>query len=351
MDRLFQQALQQAAALKNRPDSIPWNPDEPWTQPSYTWIDEHKQWEPAPSSNHGTQSASISKIALYSWNIDFMLPFPETRMNAALAHLRGLTRESLSTPDTAVVIHLQECTPSDLITISQTQWIRDSFSLTDIDPSNWASGLYGTTTLIDRRLSISSCFRVHFSQTRMERDALFVDISLPSMPGPDTHRNKNKKFRLCTTHLESLAMDPPLRPAQMQLIASHMHADGISGAVVMGDFNAIQPFDLSLHVDNGLKDAYLELGGQEGSEEGYTWGQQALPVQREQFGCSRMDKAFFCGVGLRLMEFERLGGGVVIPEEEGGQKERILGLGFERAWVTDHLGVRVVFVVKDEGRL
>ena len=37
----------------------------------------------------------------------------------------------------------------------------------------------------------------------------------------------------------------------------------------------IEPFDRKLHSDNGLKDAYLELGGKEDSDDGFTWGQQA----------------------------------------------------------------------------
>ena len=54
-----------------------------------------------------------------------------------------------------------------------------------------------------------------------------------------------------------------------------MKAGDFGGSVLAGDLNAIEPFDRTLHLDNGLKDAYLELGGKEDSEDGYTWGQQA----------------------------------------------------------------------------
>ncbi|RYP13138.1 hypothetical protein DL767_010897 [Monosporascus sp. MG133] len=341
MEELMQKAMQQAIALKIQPDSIPWKPDEPWAQPYYSWNTDKEEWQPIkPSASHSsdqTHYTGITTLALYSWNIDFMLPFPETRMDAALAHLEELTAQLLSTTPTAVGISLQECVPSDLVAISQKQWIRDRFYITDIDASAWASGLYGTTTLVDRRLGITSCFRVHYSKTRMERDALFVDVVMPASSG------HGKKLRLCNTHLESLALEPPFRPSQMQLVATHMHADGVAGAIAAGDFNAIQPFDNSLHSDNGLKDAYLELGGQENRDEGYTWGQQALPALRERFGCSRMDKVYFCGGGLKLLSFERFGADVEIHEEEKEQRDQLLSLGFEKPWVTDHLGVKAVF--------
>lgn len=99
-------------------------------------------------------------------------------MSAALTHLEELTAGLPST--TAVAINLQECTASDLITISQKQWVRDRFHITDLDSSAWASGLYGTTMLLDRRLGVASCFRVHYSATQMERDVLFADVTVPA---------------------------------------------------------------------------------------------------------------------------------------------------------------------------
>lgn len=347
MDGLVANAIQKAEACKKASQSTPWRDDEPWTQPHYIWNEGKNRWQ-AESSYSGsqTQSTGVFTLVLFSWNIDFMLPFPDTRMDTALAHLHDLTGQLLSTPNTAVVIHLQECVPSDLVNISQKQWIRDNFFLTDMDASAWGNGAYGTTTLVDRRLYLSSCFRVHYSKTRMERDALFVDVVMPT-----TLNNSGKKLRLCNTHLESLALEPPLRPAQMQVIASHMHTENVLGATVMGDFNAIQPSDLLLHSDNGLKDAYLELGGQENSNGGYTWGQQALPELRERFGLSRMDKLYYRGTSLKLLDFERFGAEVEIPEEQKDERDQLLSLGFEKAWITDHLGIKAVFHVIDNVRL
>lgn len=340
MDKLVQKAIQMAAALKKQPSSIPWKDDKPWPQPCYSWSNDKKEWQPTTFSSNGPQTG-ISTLAVYSWNIDFMLPFPDERMNAALAHLQEkLTSELRPDSTTAVVINLQECVPSDLVAISQKQWVRDSFYMTDLDSSAWGSGLYGTTTLVDRRLDISSCFRVHYSKTQMERDALFVDVTA-----------SGKKLRVCNTHLESLALEPPMRPAQMQVIASQMHAGDAMGAIVTGDFNAIQPFDLSLHSDNGLKDAYLELGGLENSDDGYTWGQQALPQLRQQFGCSRMDKAYYRGSGIKLLSFDRFGADVEVAEDEKEQRDQLVALGLEKAWVTDHLGIKAVFQLTSDVHL
>ncbi|KAK6854698.1 endonuclease exonuclease phosphatase family [Apiospora arundinis] len=354
MEELMQKAIQQSTAQKKPSELTHWKPDEPWQQSCYAWDAEAEIWEiikttPASSSAavDKATSSKITSIALYSWNIDFMLPCAEARMSAALAHLEELTSRLPST--TAIVIGLQEMTPSDLITISHQPWVRNKLYLTDVDSSAWGSGMYGTTTLVDRRLEVASCFRVHYAATRMERDALFVDVTAPAI--------SPKVIRFSNSHLESLALDPPLRPTQMQVAAKYLHGGGekeeqLAGAVIAGDFNAIQPFDANLHTDNGLKDACLELGcASVYDNAGATWGQQAHPAARERFGLSRMDKAFFCGSGIKLQAFERIGADVVVGDDKPEQKDKLLQLGFEKAWVTDHLGIKVTFGLVQDTRL
>ncbi|KAK7910832.1 hypothetical protein PG985_013313, partial [Apiospora marii] len=329
MDELVQKAIQQSIVLKKLIELTPWKVDEPWPQAWYSWDSFAEIWQPIHE--------------LPAWNIDFMLPCAEARMSAALAHLEELIGQLPQT--TAVIMNLQEVTPSDLITISQEPWIRERFFLTDLDSSAWGPRMYGTTMLVDRRLSVKSCFRAHYAATQMERDALFVDITASTSKG---------KIRIGNSHLESLPLDPSLRPTQVRTAAKYLHEDGLAGAVLAGDFNAIQPFDSSLNSDNNLKDAYLELGGQgfeSDSEEGATWGRQAHPVPRERFGLSRMDKAYFCGNGIKLRGFERIGADVVVDGEgKNEQKERLLALGFEKAWVTDHLGIKVTFGIVQDAR-
>ncbi|KAI1374586.1 Endonuclease/exonuclease/phosphatase [Hypoxylon crocopeplum] len=335
MDEIVQKAIKQAAVMKKAADSVPWQPDQPHAQSYYTYDNTKQKWEPAEykKPQEARDGPGITRLALYSWNIDFMLPFDEERMDAALAHLEALTTKL--PPTTAVVIFLQECLKTDLEIIGEKQWVRDKFHVTDVDTSNWASDYYGTTTLIDRRLDISSCFRVHYAKTRMERDALFADVLLSSS---SSSSSGPKTIRLCNTHLESLAMDPAYRPPQMQLAAGYMREAGIDGALAAGDFNAIQDFDRTLHAANSLRDAYLEQGGAEDSDAGYTWGQQAATDLRTRYGCSRMDKVYFTG-GLAMCRFERFGADVQLTEQE--QRDKIVGLGFDKAWITDHLGVVV----------
>jgi len=428
MEALFAKAVARHDAAKKT--SVPWQPDVPHPQPYYAFSPEAGRWEehggtrqpshttgPAgsPKSGRGEgggeQDASsssssppsattrITSIALYAWNVDFMLPHAEARMTAALRHLKDLISPSSSpspaTTTTAVIVFLQECTEPDLRTIAANPWVRARFLLTDLDNANWASEYYGTTTLVDRRLlgrlgddgegegawglGLAGCFRVHYDKTRMERDVLFVDIDITDLvPSGDsgaeeknTQRQngptKRKMLRVGNTHLESMALEPAYRPPQVALAARFMKGETlmpsattatsssnkddfeIYAALLAGDLNAIQPFDRSLHSDNGLKDAYLELGGQEDSEEGYTWGQQAATVLRERFGCSRMDKVYYHspgdggGNGLLLVKFEKFGAGVEL--EDKTQKQEIISLGFDRPWITDHLGVLAEFAI------
>ncbi|KAI0137099.1 Endonuclease/exonuclease/phosphatase [Xylariales sp. AK1849] len=328
MDGSIHKATKQNEDMKET--SVHRKADDLQSQSYFAFNDTTRSWESktvTPDAKSVAGASGITRLALYSWNIDFMLPFAKARMAAALVTLRSLASQLPST--TAVVIYLQECVESDLRTISELPWIRDSFHITDLDTWKWASGHYGTTTLVDRRLPITSCFRVHYEKTRMQRDAFFVDVLMGA--------NQDKTIRLCNTHLESLVSEPPFRPSQMKLVAKYMHEKNVHGAVAAGDFNAIQEFDKTLHSDNDLRDAYLELGGQEDSDAGYTWGQQAATQSRDRFGCSRMDKVYFGG-GLELRSFERFGAGVEL--EDNRQREHLVTRGFDKPWITDHLGVK-----------
>ncbi|KAF2172197.1 hypothetical protein M409DRAFT_62956 [Zasmidium cellare ATCC 36951] len=332
MDEVVQKAIREVASKAKK--GVPWEFDKPYDQPYYTWTG--SEWEANNANSSANQTASeISKLALYSWNIDFMLPYADSRMSKGIAHLKGLIERD-SEESTANIIYLQECVESDLKLLASHPWVRETFALTDLDISYWQSGHYGTVSLIDRRLPISNCFRVHYSQTRMERDGLFVDVNI-----------RGKNIRLCNTHLESLALEPPYRPPQIKLCAEYMRASGIDGAVAAGDFNAIQDFDRTLHSENSLKDAYLELAGKEDDKEGHTWGQQAATALRNQFGTSRMDKVYFRG-GLELLSLEKFGSNVCVAD--AGEGEDIVKLGFDKPWITDHLGIKAVFGIEHDSK-
>ena len=263
---------------------------------------------------------------LISWNIDCQAQGKSIRMAAALSYLEQLIEKS--PPTMPIVLFLQEMTSIDLVLIQAAPWIQARFDLTDIDPSHW-QGYYDTTTLVDRRLPVTSLYRVHY-KTYMQRNGLFVDLKMASA----SQMGIEATVRLCNTHLESLVSDPRLRPAQVGIVAQHLHSSNIHAGLVAGDFNAIEPFDRSLHTDNNFKDAYLQLGGQEDSEEGHTWGQQVHADLRERFGCTRMDKIFYCG-DMRIGSFQRIGIGVKV-EESKIEKLRSFGC---MEYVTDHYGL------------
>ena len=121
----------------------------------------------------------------------------------------------------------------------------------------------------------------------------------------------------------------------MKLAARYLKDPTVDGGVMAGDFNAIQDFDLGLHTENGLRDAFLEGGGKEGGEEGWTWGMQSQYEGPNKFPPRRMDKVLYCGMA-RVQNLEKIGAGVRVQGSEGGQ------------FVTDHLGLMADVVVDEE---
>ncbi|KAJ4350387.1 uncharacterized protein N0V89_009008 [Didymosphaeria variabile] len=251
-----------------------------------------------------SQSPSSRTVRLISWNIDMLIGFAEERMSAALEHLSTLVESTNN--ETPIVIFLQEMSQSDMKQIRDTPFIQRRFYITDLNERNWLSPLYGTNTLIDRRLSISRVFRVPWI-SKFDRDGLFVDLAL-------AEQGEGKS--------------------------------SVAAGLLAGDLNAIQPFDWTLHSDNNLKDVYLELGGKEDSDDGYTWGYQVPQALRERFGCSRMDKILFTG-GIMPQKFERIGVGVRVAENE---RKEMRDAG-EEEWVTDHYGVMADFQIDEESAL
>ncbi|KAL1610163.1 hypothetical protein SLS60_001828 [Paraconiothyrium brasiliense] len=293
-------------------------------------------WVTSPLSRSSQSQSPFKNIRLISWNIDMLIGFAEERMSAALEHLSKIVGGTHN--ETPIVIFLQEMSQSDMEQIRDTLFIQRRFYITDLDERNWLGPLYGTNTLIDRRLSISQVFRVPWI-SKFDRDGLFVDLAL-------AEQGKGKVLRLCNTHLESLVADPPVRPLQLQAAAPYLQASSVASGLLAGDLNAIQPFDRTLHSENNLKDVYLELGGREDSDDGYTWGYQVPQALRERFGCSRMDKILFTG-GITPLKFERIGVGVKVAED----KRKELRDGGEEEWVTDHYGVMADFQVDEESAL
>ena len=137
---------------------------------------------PTPTSTNAAADNPNPKVRLITWNIDFGAPAPQERMARALEYLGQRTaladkHGADKHGDLPYIILLQEMTEPDLEQIQKARWVRERFLITDVSDRFWG-GLYGTTTLVDRRLSVQRVFRVLYSASRMQRDGLFVDIGV-----------------------------------------------------------------------------------------------------------------------------------------------------------------------------
>ncbi|KAJ9301965.1 hypothetical protein DTO271G3_831 [Paecilomyces variotii] len=353
-----------------------WQRDIPYPQPFYYFNPSTQEWTASSSTSElqasphthnadtHNETTSPSQIYLLTWNIDALVPYAKERMASALEYLSKLYHEIQQKPSSSsspVIIFFQEMLDSDLQQIQETDWIRENFYLTDLSDEFWESGYYGTTTLVEKKMDIQRVFRVHYKATRMQRDGLFVDVDVW---GGGEDKNKPTTLRLCNTHLESLTQNPPRRPIQLRIASTYLHGSGPSdhesttstpislpiphAALLAGDLNAFAPEDLTAPVECGLQDAFLALGGTDGTEEGYTWGQQAPEELRRKFGCSRMDKILFCG-GVKAEKLERIGEGVkayvghLFESDSDDSESMELDV-----WVTDHLGLLGEFTILKE---
>lgn len=322
----------------------------------------------APGAN---EKAGISNLRLLTWNIDFMAPFPQARMASALSYLQTVVEGIPAS--TAVVICLQELRQDmpinfdrleksfdpqiadDLRQIASAAWIQARFLVTDLTTDHWRCG-YNSVTLVDRRLGISEVSRLPFV-SEYNREALIVDIPVSPSGGP-AHGEAGSRpsiLRLCNVHLDSMAGKPPMRPIQWKACAKYLQdeSNGVVGGILAGDCNANQDYDLTQPEDNGIKDAYLEMGGKESDPDGHTWGPQS---RSSRFPHKRMDKVCFCQPDssegdqklLELKGLEQIGVGVKIGDESISAKLA------EDGWldfVTDHYGLMADFEVGDKWNL
>ncbi|KAL4905570.1 hypothetical protein BDW74DRAFT_167772 [Aspergillus multicolor] len=335
-------------------------PDEPNSQPFFFFDPSLNppRWRPASPPKHTAPlppaGIPADKIHLLSWNIDFSTPMPEERMTAALKYLGEQQAEHEKTDGSPTVIFFQEMVASDLHLINETPWVREKFYMTDLSGNYWRS-YYGTTTLVDRRLSLQRVFRVPYKLSAMQRDALFVDVKV-----------QDSVVRLCNTHLESLASGITRRPVQLKLASTFMLGTNNSSsentgrgedtvslstphaAILAGDLNAFAPEDAAAPGQCNLTDAYLALGGKEGTEEGFeegfTWGYQS----QSEFPPRRMDKVLFCG-GIEPLAYRLMGKGLKIRVEvriSDDEDNNPADDPFEDLWVTDHFGLVADFRIK-----
>ncbi|ODM20980.1 hypothetical protein SI65_04033 [Aspergillus cristatus] len=220
------------------------------------------------------------RISVTTWNIDATAPASEGRMTAALSHLSDLH----GSEDLPSIIFLQKC------------WMRISSKL------KLRRGRMGFLWMLLSGVIESSAFAIRISKAWPSPS---VDATRLYLHGPGRIPSPSDPTTTTTT-----TTDLPTPHA----------------AILAGDLNANSPEDQPLPAQNNLQDAFL------------------APVhEREQFGCSRMDKVLFCG-GVEVESLRRIGEGVEAWVEylqwSDDEEDEETG---ENVSVTDHLGLEAVF--------
>lgn len=92
-----------------------------------------------PVGTKGVTTPKSFRFSVLSWNIDFMRPLGDARMESALNHLHSL----VSGKADPQIIMLNEMVPSGLSQIASTDWVRRGYNMTDVTADNWQLPNYG----------------------------------------------------------------------------------------------------------------------------------------------------------------------------------------------------------------
>ncbi|POS81282.1 hypothetical protein DHEL01_v200332 [Diaporthe helianthi] len=264
-------------------------------------------------------------LRLLTWNIDAFGEKHESRIEAILSKIRQMqvltdTDENTNKNNRGLdIIFLQEVSKKALSHLLKDTWVQETWISSEADETNWAGGVpFATTTLLSRSrfqppisnphhhpssspgttpdsawgFSLGPVWRVRFP-SRFQRDALCCDILW----------DRTTRIRLVNVHLDSLPIEPSLRPRQVSIAADLLRAAGDgagAGAggrgVIAGDWNPVTEGDADLVGANGLVDAWEQLRP---GEDGFTWG---LDGKGEPFPPGRLDKVAV--LGLRVTDIE-----------------------------------------------
>jgi tyrosyl-DNA phosphodiesterase 2 len=341
------------------------SPPKPRFQHTHSYdANDSGQWL-APHTLHETRTLLPvpSTFAILIWNIDFSRDLAVHRPKTVLNHIQNILTPGPNTPlPPPTLILIQEFSTLCFQALLSHPFVRTTYDVTDISSSAWPrQGRYGTVTLIPKSISSNlSVFRTPFPNSKMGRDALYVDFEF-SQPGSDPTDSEPRTIiiRVANTHLESLPGHGDVaRPVQLRSVSQQLTCSSIHGGIVCGDMNAISPSDFDLPEQFGLSDAWdhnmmppvetpsvsegePESGSpptnQEASQaDGHTWGYQP----RSRYSPGRLDKILFVG-GLRVEEVKRVGVGLEYKRPPGLQ----LGPKGRKIWASDHYGLLARFTV------
>lgn len=283
------------------------------------------QWLPFTSdktSQPGVKHQWAGSFRLVSWNVNADAPLPESRMSALL--------QVIKTTGVADVVFLQEVSREGLAALLGDFWIPQSWYISDVDASAFGTQKFISITLISKLwattddIQLGAIWRVALP-SRFGRDALCCDLILKSSSKQKLGKRPTR-IRLINVHLDSLPINPSLRPHQVSFGALYLRAAG--RGIIAGDFNCVLPGDDDLFRTNGLMDAWEELHP---DDPGHTWG-----VYGEQsFPPNRLDK-----VALRNLNSSAMS--ILQTSELGicGSETSVDVAGSEsKAHFSDHLGL------------
>ncbi|KIK82604.1 hypothetical protein PAXRUDRAFT_832172 [Paxillus rubicundulus Ve08.2h10] len=294
------------------------------------------RWAQTSNCAKGVKEPIPSSIRVLTWNIDFASRNPRKRLVGALTHIQEVfgCRTPSERPEPCCIL-LQEVSIAAFPLILTNEWVQRCFVVVPSSTDKWAYGAtYGTVTLVARTVPVCGAFTIDFSNSRMHRNALFVDVKL-AVPAPRHAPRLSDgiiKLRIANTHLESLPVGARARPGQLKIIAESLQEYDLYGGIVGGDMNAIGPSDLTLAEDVGLADAWQ---GVDDDERSYTWGYQPP----SEFPPGRLDKILWVPQGgVDVEEPMRVGIGAKTAPGASCQ------------WISDHYGLITNVHIVRKGR-
>jgi tyrosyl-DNA phosphodiesterase 2 len=200
---------------------------------------------------------------LVSWNVNADASLPKSRMSALL--------QVVKTKGAANVVILQEVSREALTTLLEESWIQQNWYTSDANASTFGNQKFISITLVSKLwvatsgISLGAIWGVSLP-SRFGRDALCCDLVLNSS-SKHTSGRSSLRIRLINVHLDSLQINPSLRPHQISIGASYLSAAG--RGIIAGDFNPVFPEDDDPVRANNLTDAWAHLHPY---DTGHTWG-------------------------------------------------------------------------------
>lgn len=186
-------------------------------------------WIQSETDVKGVDKAELVVATLNTWFGEY---FFERRFEAITEILRA------ADPD---IIGLQEITRESLDILAQVPWIRDQYSISDIDESTFEG--YGVVML--SRLPIRR-LQVHVLPGPMGRQIAVGEYLL-----------NGESLHVAVVHLESLRTSTPIRVQQLHTLFELLKATRHS--IIMGDFNFCASWQENDFLDPSYTDIWSAL--------------------------------------------------------------------------------------------